>query len=331
MDDEPRPPAAAAAPVEAAVGPPVPAHVEFKATLLLLVLGLLVVGAGLYLSYARGAFESTQRLVLVAEDSEGVAVGMDLTFAGFPIGRVRRTELAPTGDVRIVIDVPVKDAHWLRETSVFALQRSLVGGTTLRAYSGVLSDPPLADGAERKVLRGDASAEVPRLMAEARQLLSNLNAISAEGSPINETLTNLKTFSAKLNGQGGAVSALLGGDAQAAQLMTTLERTNTLLARLDGLAAKADTQVFGSDGVMRDARATVKQLNAVLGDARASLAKVDAVLDEAKAVGANARVATADLGTLRAQVEASLRSIDALIGEVNRKWPFAKDTELKLP
>ena len=60
-------------------------------------------------------------------------------------------------------------------------------------------------------------------------------------------------------------------------------------------------------------------------------AMATAVLEEAKAVGANARVATADLGTLRAEVETSLRNIDQLIGEVNRKWPFARDTELKLP
>ena len=311
--------------------PPTPAHLEFKAGLLLLVLVLLVAGAGLYLSYARGAFDSTQRLVLVAEDSEGVAVGMDMTFAGFPIGRVRRIELGPDGNARIIIDVPVKDAHWLRTSSVFAMQRGVVGNTNIRAYSGVLSDPPLPDGAERTVLRGDAAAEIPQLMAQARQLLSNLNAISAEGSAVNESLANLKTFTGKLNAPGGAMGALLGGDAQAAKLVATLDRTNALLARLDGLAAKADTQVFGSDGVMRDARATIQQLNGVLGDARKSLAKVDAVLDEAKAVGANARVATADLGTLRAEVETSLRNIDQLINEVNRKWPFARDTELKLP
>lgn len=312
--------------------PPTPAHLETKATLLLLLLFLLVAGAGLYLSYARGAFESTQRLVLIAEDSEGVAAGMDLTFAGFPIGRVRRIELAADGNARILVDVPVKDAHWLRTSSVFAMQRGVVGNTNIRAYTGVLSDPPLPDGAERTVLRGDAAAEIPRLMAEARQLLQNLNAISAEGSSVNQSLANLKDFTSKLNAPGGAMGALLGGDAQAAKLQTTLDRTNTLLARLDGLALKADAQVFGNDGVMRDAKQTIQQLNNVLGDARASIKKVDAVLEEAKAVGANARVATTDLGALRADVETSLRNIDALILELNRKWPFAKkDTEIKLP
>ena len=318
-------------PAEPVTSPPAPAHLEFKASLLLLVLLLLVAGAGLYLSYARGAFERTQQLVLVAEDSEGVAVGMDMTFAGFPIGRVRRIELGPDGNARILVDVPVKDAHWLRESSVFTVQRGVVGNTNIRAYTGVLSDPPLPDGAVRTVLRGDAAAEIPRLMAEARQLLANLNAISAEGSAINESLANLKTFTGKLNAPGGAMGALLGDDAQATKILAALDRTNALLARLDGLAAKADAQVFGADGVMRDAKQTVQQLNAVLGDARASLKKVDSVLDEAKAVGANARVATTDLGSLRAEVETSLRNIDQLIGEVNRKWPFARDTELKLP
>ena len=311
--------------------PPTPAHIETKASLLLIVLVALVIGAGLYLSYARGAFERTQQLVLIAEDSEGVGVGMDLTFAGFPIGRVRKIELAPDGNARILVDVPVKDAHWLRSSSVFALQRGVVGNTNIRAYTGILTDPPLADGAERTVLRGDAAAEIPRLMAEARQLLVNLNAISAEGSSINQTLASFKTFSAKLNAPGGALGAVLGGDAQAAKLVTTLDRTNALLARLDGLTAKADAQVFGKDGVMRDARATVQQLNAMLVDARASLQKVDAVLTEAKAVGANVNAATTDLGALRSDVETSLRNVDGLILELNRKWPFKRDTEIKLP
>jgi len=306
-------------------------HLEFKATLLLVTLLVLVLGAALYLSYARGAFESTQELVLVAEDSEGVSVGMDLTFAGFPIGRVRRIELAPDGNARIVVDVPLKDAHWLRTTSVFAIQRGVVGNTNIRAYTGILTDPLLPDGAVRTVLRGDAAAEIPKLMADVRQLLANLNAMSASDSALNASLANVQGFTDKLKGPGGAMGALVGSDADAKKLITALDRTNTLLARLDGLAAKADTQVFGNDGLVRDARTTVTQLNAMLVDARASLQKVDAVLAEAKAVGANVNAATTDLGALRADVETSLRNVDGLINELNRKWPFKRDTELKLP
>jgi len=306
-------------------------HLEVKATLLLVMLVLLVAGAGLYLAYARGAFESTQQLVLIAEDSEGVGVGMDLTFAGFPIGRVKRIELASDGNARILIDVPLKDAHWLRQSSVFAIQRGVVGNTNIRAYTGILTDPPLEDGATRSVLRGDATAEIPRLMAEARQVLQNLNAMTASDSALNASLANVQGLTDKFKGPGGAVGALMGGDSEAKQLAAALARANTLLARLDGLAAKADTQVFGNDGLIRDARTTVTSLNAMLMDARASLQKVDEVLKEAKAVGENARVATTDLGALRADIETSLRNVDGLINELNRKWPFKRETEIKLP
>ena len=82
---------------------------------------------------------------------------------------------------------------------------------------------------------------------------------------------------------------------------------------------------------MDDAQATVRQLNVVLKDASNSLKKVDAVLVEAQAVAGNAKVATKDLGALRGEVDASLRKVTRLIDEINRKWPFARETELKLP
>nr|WP_081483725.1 mammalian cell entry protein [Paracidovorax oryzae] len=310
------------------------AHLERKAAALLLFTLVLIIGSGLYLLYARGVFEPTQQLVLTAEDSEGVVAGMDMTFSGFPIGRVRNTELAEDGDVRILIDVPRKDAHWLRESSVFTLVRGIVGGTTIKAYSGILTDPPLPDGAVRPVLRGDATAEIPQLMSAARELLSNLQALTAQDAALGGTLANVRILTERLNAPGGALGVLMGSDAEARKIATTLDRTNQLLARIDGMAAKADRQVFGSAGeagLVTDVRATVVQLNGLLADTRQSLAKVDAVLAEAQAIGANAREATTDLGALRADVESNLRKVESLVNEIQRKWPFARDTRIQLP
>jgi len=315
-------------PVSPAMPAPV-AHLQFKAALLLALFVLLVGGTALYLMYARGTFESTQRLVLVAEDSEGVSVGMDMTFAGFPIGRVRRIELAEDGNARIVIDVPRKDAHWLRTSSMFTLVRSLVGGAALRAYSGVPTDPPLPDGAERKVLIGDTAAELPRLVASARELLQNLAQLSASDAALATSLANLQALTDKAKGPRG-VMGVLGSESDAQKISTALVRTNALLARLDAMAAKADAQVLGPDGLVREGRATIVQLGALLADARASLKQVDAVLAEAQGVATNARAATADLGALRSEVDATVRKVEQLVDEVNRKWPFARDTELKL-
>lgn len=300
------------------------AHVEFKAMLLLALMLVLIFSFALYVMVARGVFENTQRLVLIADDSEGIAVGMDLTFAGFPIGRVRRTELADDGKVRILVDIPSKDLRWLRASSVFTMERSVVGETRIRAYTGILSDPPLPPNSERTVLRGDATAEFPQLVAAARDLLTNLGNMTAVDSNLNASLGNVRATTERLNGRYGVLGGVLGSDDNARKIVTMLERTNSLLA-------KADERVFGKRGVMDETQAAIAQLNAILSDTRASLQKVDAILAEAQAVSSNARVATTDLGALRKEVDTSLRRITQLVDEINRKWPFARDTEIKLP
>ena len=311
--------------------------------MLLMLMVALVVGSALYVMYARGMFERTQRLVLIADDSEGVVVGMDMTFAGFSIGRVSRIELADDGNVRILVDVPVKDAKWLRTTSVFTMEKALVGGTKIRAYSGVLTDPPLPAGAERQVLRGDAAAEIPKLVASVRDLLANLTALTQSDAALARTLTNVQDVTGKLKGPQGGLGVLMGNEADAARVVATIERANTLLARadtlaarLDSLVANADRQVFGQGApegqgaLVPDLRAAVQQINGLLGEARGTLQKADAVLVEAQGVAANTRAATVDLGVLRADVEASLRKVDALINDINRRWPFSRPSEIEL-
>ena len=218
----------------------------------------------------------------------------------------------------------------------------MVGETRIRAFSGILSDPPLPENAERTVLRGDSSAEIPRLMASARTLLEHLEAMTAPDASINATLANLSTVTQRLNGRYGMLTGLLGSEQQAQKIVDTIDHTNAVLARsqalLDsaaGLLARADQRLLGPAGVVDDTQAAVRQLSGVLGDVlgdvRNSLRQVDALLAEAQAVAGNARLASTDLGQLRAEVETSLRRVSQLVDEVNRKWPFARDRELTLP
>lgn len=308
-----------------------PVHFELRALLLLGLLLTLMAGSVLYLLYARGAFEATQQLVLIGDDSEGVAPGMDLTFSGFPIGRVRRIELAADGTVRIVVDVPRKEARWLRTSSVFTLTRGLLGNTNLRAFSGVLADPPLPAGAERRLLVGDATAELPRLVAEVREFVRNLTQLTAADAALAASLGNLREVTDKLKGPRGALGVLFGNEADARKVTAVLDRTNALLASIDRLALKTESQVFGPAGVLPEVRAAVAQLNGALLEARAALKQVDAILQDAQAIAGNARAATTDLAALRVEVDASLRKVGRMIDEVNRRWPFARDAEVKLP
>ena len=304
--------------------PPAVTHVERKAFLLLVTVTSLVLGFLIYVMFARGVFESTQQLVLLSDDSEGVIAGMDLTFSGFPIGRVRRIDLAVDGKARMVIDVPRKDAHWLRTSSIFTMERGMVGDTRIRAFSGILTDPPLPENAERPVLRGDTNAEIPRIVASTRALLENLENMTGPESSINASLNNLRAVTERLNGRYGMLTVALGSEDKAKKVIAMLDQVNSLLA-------KTDQRIYGADGIMDGTQAAVTQVTGALKEARSSLKKVDAILVEAQGLATNARVASTDLGALRAEVELSLRKVSQLVDEVNRKWPFARDVEIKLP
>lgn len=313
-----------------AATPPIP-NVEFKAALLLILMVTLMTAAVIYLMYARGAFESVQKLVLVANDSEGVVIGMDVTFSGFPIGRVSRIELTDEGKARMIVEVPKKDAHWLRSSSIFTMDRGIVGGTRLRAFSGIMTDPPLPGDAVREVLVGDTAAEIPLLLVAAKELLQNLNTLTATDSSLEVTLRNLKSVTEKLSGKSGALGVLAGSDENAQKLIVLIDRANKLLATVDGFVVKAESQVFGKNGAMPEAHAALTQLNGLLTETRTSLKKIDAVLADALVISGNLKGVTTDLEPLRADVEINLRKVEQLVNEINRKWPFKRETEVKLP
>ena len=305
----------------------VPKNLQFRVGLLL---GLTIMVAAaflIYALYARGVFEATQRLTLVSDNAEGVSIGMDLTFSGFPIGRVQRISLGEDGRARSDIDIPRKDARWLRNSSIFTLERGIVGGARIRAFTASLQDDPLPDGAERVVLRGDTQEEIPRMVATLRSVLENVEQVTGASGSLQTSLDNLR-----------ALTERLGSKEDAQKVVTAIDRANALLAslggvsrRLDGVVAKTDQRMFGAGGVVDGTQRAVEQANAILGELRESLKRVDRILADAQAVSGNAKAATQDLAQLRAEVDASLRKVSGLIDEINRKWPFQRDSEIRLP
>lgn len=316
----------------------VPKNLQFRVGLLLGLTLMLALGFVIYVLYARGVFEATQQLTLVADNVEGVSIGTDLTFSGFPIGRVRRISLADDGRARIEVQIPRTEAKWLRVSSVFTLERGIVGSARLRAFTANLEDPPLPDGAQRSVLRGDTQEEIPRMVANLRNVLQNVEQLTGPGGSLHASLGNVHALTERLNGAHGALEAVLGSDEEAKKVVAALDRANALLASLTGVArradatmAKADQRLLGEGGVVEGIESVVEQANGMLGELRESLLRLDRILEDAQAVSGNARAATHDLGALRAEVDASLRKVNGLIDEVNRKWPFRRDSEIRLP
>lgn len=315
-----------------------PRALELKAAAILVLLAAIIVGAVIYVMYARGVFEQSQTLTLIAEDATGVDVGMEMTFAGFPIGRVTRVALHDDGRARLRVEVPKKEAKWLRQSSVFVLEKGLIGSPQLKAYTGLLEGPLLPDGAERDVLFGDVSAQIPKITLAARELLEHLSAMTNDQSALALTLANLRVTTDRLNAKHGALGVLMGNDKDAAAVAAIMTSAQDMVKTLDKLVASAnsmvknaDRQVFGQKGLMSELHASATNVTQLLVQTRESMLKVDDILKSGQGIAADTKAATTDLVALRAEVEASLRKVDALINEINTKWPLARQVEVKLP
>jgi len=313
-------------------------RLSLKVGVLVAVIPLIVIGLAVYALYSRGVFEASRRVVLVASDAEGVSVGMPVMFSGFPIGNVAGMDLTEDGRVRIELQIREKDARWLRSSTQFTLDKQLLGEAKIRAVSPRMQDPPLAADARRELVTRDAAADFPQLIAKANRILGDIDALVRPDSSLSRGLANLKVVTERLAGEYGVLEGITGSKARARQFTDALAKVdgvvssaNRAVDRLEGLLAKSDEKLFGEGGLTQDAQGSIRELHALLADAREGLKKADAVLAAAQSTAAGVGEATSDLASLRAEVDDSIRKVNSLLTEINRKWPFARDSQIRLP
>ena len=293
-----------------------------------LLLGALFVA---YMLYARGFFEDTYRLQLAASTADGVAPGVPLVFSGIEIGRVATLGLNDNGGIVIRAELLARNAKWLKENSTFTLDKPLVGGAKIRIDSPDLKAPALPENSTMLLLTSDVSKEIPVLVERVKAILANVEHLTRKDGEVNDTLANLKTVTGRMTGEYGMLESVLGSPEKARALTDSLDKTRALITKLDGMAAKADKWLFATDGVAGQTHEALAQVKLMLADAQSSLKKADALMTNAVAISADVKEGTQDIAALRAEIDDAVRKANALVNEINKKWPFARDPEVKLP
>jgi phospholipid/cholesterol/gamma-HCH transport system substrate-binding protein len=286
---------------------------------------LLLAGVFLvYLLHARGFFENTYHLQLAAASADGVAPGVPIVFSGIEIGRVTTLGLNDSGGIVIRTEFLERNAKWLKENSTFTLDKPFVGGAKIRVDSPDLDAPALPDNSTMLLLTSDISKEIPALVERVKAILANVEHLTRKDGEINATFANVKTVTGRMTGEYGMLEGLLGSPEKARAVTDSLDKIRALITKLDGLALKMD-------GVADQTKASLVQVRALLDDAQSSLKKADAVMANAVEISANVKDGTQDLAALRAEIDDAVRKANALVNEINKKWPFARDPEVKLP
>jgi len=291
-----------------------------------------------YLLHARGFFEDTYRLQLAAASADGVTPGVPLVFSGIEIGSVTTLGLNDSGGIVIHCELLERNAKWLRQDTTFTLDKPLVGGAKIRIDSFNPDAPALPENSTMLLLSSDISKEIPQLVERVKAILANVEHLTRKDGEINATLANVKTVTGRMTGEYGMLEGMLGSPEKARAVTDSLDKTRALITKLDGLAlkmdgmaAKTDQWLFAKNGMADLSRDSLAQVRLMLNDAQSSLKKADAVMANAVEISANVKEGTQDIARLRAEIDDAVRKANALINEINKKWPFARDPEVKLP
>jgi phospholipid/cholesterol/gamma-HCH transport system substrate-binding protein len=299
----------------------------------LFALATLLLGAAFlaYLLYARGYFENTYRLQLAAASADGVVPGVPLVFSGIEIGNVTSLGFNEGGGIVIQLELPERHAKWLKQDSIYTLDKPLIGSVKISVDSGDLVGPALPENSTMLLLTPDINKEIPVLIEQVKAILVNVENLTRKESDVNATLANLKTVTGRMTGEYGMLESILGSPEQARAVTDSLDKTRALMIKLDGLAGKMDQWLFAQDGVADSTRESLAQIRLMLNDAQSSLKKADALMTNAVAISADVKAGTQDIAALRAEIDDAVRKANALVNEINKMWPFARDPEVKLP
>jgi phospholipid/cholesterol/gamma-HCH transport system substrate-binding protein len=299
----------------------------------LFALAILLFGAAflVYLLYARGYFEHTYRLQLAAASADGVTPGMPLVFSGIEIGSVTSLGLNDGGGIVIKLELPERNAKWLKQDSVYTLDKPLLGSPKISVDSGNLSGETLPENSTMLLLTPDISKEIPVLIGQVKAILANVEHLTRKDGEVNATFANLKTVTGRMTGEYGMLEGVLGSPEKARALTDSLVQARALITKLDALAGKTDQWMYVQDGVADNIREALAQVRLMLNDAQSSLKKADELMSNAVTISADVKAGTQDLAALRVEIDDAVRKANAMINEINKKWPFAREPEVKLP
>lgn len=227
----------------------------------------------------------------IFDSSTGFSVGMDLTYKGFSIGKVKSVSLQGWM-VRVDFYVTSEYEEYVKENSLVELISSPIGlGSSFVLHPGLGPDLMPTNSeiyrknsgfgekiiAEKKIRIEQQADSISVLMIKASDLLDNLNlllknvnyALEGKGnSTITGIFKNIEKITATLNKPEGAVPALLGSDITD-NLVAVISDVDAILSDSDGVVPSLLGPQFSTDlsTILSDVSSVLEQVNNIAENA----------------------------------------------------------------
>lgn len=313
--------------------------IELKVGLFLIVSTMLIAAAIGYVAYKKGFFAKEYTFTLSSKSGEELTEGMPVVFSGFRIGTVYALGLSGDGSVIIKIKIPERHVKWIRMDSTFIVNKPLLGSARLVVVTNNLQSAVLSPEKVTEVVTvsdiNEAIKKLQPLLEKIDRIAGNTetltkNLADPKGS-VHKILANAENLTANLAQKKSLLEMAISDRESIDSIYAALKKTKditaqveTILKRVDKMAVKTDDMVYGEEGALPT---VIKALKDVL----AKLEKLNTTVDNINKISNEAADSTSDLKVLREQIDAAVTSVDDLARELEKKIPFKKAPEIKLP
>lgn len=289
-------------------------------------LGLLAVLAAFIIWIARwNEASQTAYDIFFKQSVDGLSEGGQVTFAGVPVGQIKRIELWTKDPSFVRVRIAVNENVPILQGTVATLQGSFTGVSNIQLEGAVKGAAPIVEpGPEGVPVIPTKRGGLGELLNSAPVLLDRLATVSER---LNTALSdkNLKAFGNILANTDRMTSSLADASPQVqttlTELQATLKQATTTLGEFEKVANNAN-EFLGGDGqtLARDLRATLKSANSAAKELEATLASArpatqrlnDQTLPQAEAAMRDLRATSKALRDLTEKIDD--RGAGALLG-----------------
>lgn len=322
---------------------------NFRVGLFLLLSLVMIVGFIVFILIKKNVFTNHLYFTLSSSTGEGITEGMPLLFSGFEIGKVERFELDNNGTVIVIVKVPEEHAHRINKSSVFTLERPLIGSSRFIVTTPNLAETIADSNYVFETQMVDDINEVIKklqpMVEKIDEIATNLKTLTDEKSHLNKTLVHVEKITNELAQKRGVIEMMAGDKAAAAQfregvahLNNSLSEIETLIGNANKTLVKADDQILGGDGMIAKINSqvfgdegTVSQINAMLEDVNKKMTDLDVLIASLIKSGKNLEEGTKDMDVLRKDLDSIINSVNSMVKDVRSVLPTTQNKEIGLP
>lgn len=290
-----------------------------------LVAVFLIVSLG-YVIQKKGMFEKKYHYTLSAKSGSDLIEGMPILYSGFEIGVVTTLTLTDEGKVEVIIEIPKHERRWVKEDSLFILNKPLIGSATIIVESKDLSSKALKESEHKMLVTKDGINEliekVQPVLDDIQGITSNINYLTSKKSDISRTLTHVEVITGKI-AQTRAVNQL---DIILADISFIVKELSESLTNKDkGLLSQVSLMLRHADeGILGKDDSSLSRINALLDDIAQKLKALDSTVSSINS-------ASGDIKGLTGDVKFTMKKTDELLNGLNGIVGKSPSGEVSLP